>query len=629
MATSTQVERRSRAVTAQPEETVLTGFPYRPHRSLLDFLRGEPQVLGTVQILLGLIIAGLGSIILFNFITFSQRFPLVFLSGYPFWGALTFLLAGYFTGTKEKPQKCLRQCVTSMNVISSLVAIAGITLTMISYKDEHRFCQVPSLEGVCVVGRTLINGILSVILIASIAELSISITIITLRNKCWTKSRKIVFFLPSDTTEDNEKPAPGANAQIRFELQESSPNDRTTNTNAFSFGGYTFFRLRVSGRPQSQEISTDEQFLNVLYQDIRSEVMLQTHVWEVDLHAKKYSRRNSIVKQTKSYHSPRRESVDQESQGQKSPRRESVDQESQGQKSPRRKSIDQQIRDWIFAKRKSIDSYENRQPPRKQSSNLQDQQRAEGQQGQEEQFLKDQSHRGQGETQQPPKRQDKHQQTDKEEAPSLKPEAKAKKAQSKKDSMDQDWKLQIRESQDWISQGWRNKDWKAKEWTFEKQNTLNWQAQNLQEQEALRQRALYQDTHSKRTETRLNLDQELLEGQIQDIQGQNKLQQDLQAKATQTEDTQPGSMKTKVIKPGYMKPNDKKPKDSQPEVRANDPSSPCQDTEEDPYYAYLSSVSLEQYVERDTSVCSALYKEDMDLASTSCYQKDQPSEDSD
>lgn len=40
------------------------------------------------QILLALIIVGLGTMFVLNYIRFSQRFPLVVLTGYPFWGAL-------------------------------------------------------------------------------------------------------------------------------------------------------------------------------------------------------------------------------------------------------------------------------------------------------------------------------------------------------------------------------------------------------------------------------------------------------------------------------------------------------------------------------------------------------------
>ncbi|XP_002927678.1 membrane-spanning 4-domains subfamily A member 14 [Ailuropoda melanoleuca] len=249
MESSSEVKRSTPAIIIQPNDTVLTAFPYEPHPSLLGFLKGEPKVLGAIQILLALIIVGVGTIFAFNYINFSQKFPLVFLTGYPFWGALIYVITGYLTGINDK-EKCLGQGATAMNVISSLVAVAGITLTIISYRYQHKYCQVPSLEGICVIGRILFNGILSVLLVISIVELSIAVTIASFRSKCWTNSDEIVFFLPSDVTQDSELSAPEENATIQFELQEqSSTDDSTTNKQPVFIGGYTFFKLRISKNP--------------------------------------------------------------------------------------------------------------------------------------------------------------------------------------------------------------------------------------------------------------------------------------------------------------------------------------------------------------------------------------------
>ncbi|XP_012499381.1 PREDICTED: membrane-spanning 4-domains subfamily A member 14, partial [Propithecus coquereli] len=155
MESPSQDKRAAPVITIQPKEIIFTALPYRPHATLLEFLRGEPKVLGALQMMLGLIITGLGMIFVFNFLVFSQGFPLVFLTGYPFWGALIFILTGYLTGIDEKSTKILGQGVTSMNVISSLVAVAGITLTIVTYRHQYDYCQRPSLEGICVFGRTL------------------------------------------------------------------------------------------------------------------------------------------------------------------------------------------------------------------------------------------------------------------------------------------------------------------------------------------------------------------------------------------------------------------------------------------------------------------------------------------
>ncbi|XP_010842047.1 PREDICTED: membrane-spanning 4-domains subfamily A member 14 [Bison bison bison] len=281
MESSSEVKRSTHVVSVQPNETVLTALPYGPHSSLLEFLKGEPKVLGASQVLLALIIAGIGAIFALNYFNFAQRFPLVFLTGYPFWGAFIFTVTGYLTGTNSH-DKCVGQGVTGLNVISSVVAVAGIILTIISYRYQHKYCQGPSLEGICVIGRVLYNGILSVLLIISIAELSIAVTIASFRSNCWANSNEIVFFLPSDVTQESELSVPDENAIIQFELQEESTSaDSTTNIKPVFFGGYSFFKLRVTknqftfqhaGRRGSNSFNTSSLFM----EDERQKYVPQT-----------------------------------------------------------------------------------------------------------------------------------------------------------------------------------------------------------------------------------------------------------------------------------------------------------------------------------------------------------------
>ncbi|XP_055278446.1 membrane-spanning 4-domains subfamily A member 14 [Moschus berezovskii] len=213
MESSSEVKRSTHVISVQPNETVLTALPYGPHSSLLEFLKGEPKVLGAAQVLLALVTAGIGAVFAFNYFNFAQRFPLVFLTGYPFWGAFIFAVTGYLTGTNGN-EKCMGQGVTGLNLISSVVAVAGIIFTIISYRYQHKYCPGPSLEGICVIGRVLYN---------------------------------IVFFLPSNVNQESELSVPDENAIIQFELQEeSTSDDSTTNIKPVFFGGYSFFKLRVT-----------------------------------------------------------------------------------------------------------------------------------------------------------------------------------------------------------------------------------------------------------------------------------------------------------------------------------------------------------------------------------------------
>uniref|UniRef100_A0A8C6N534 Membrane-spanning 4-domains, subfamily A, member 14 n=1 Tax=Mus spicilegus TaxID=10103 RepID=A0A8C6N534_MUSSI len=247
MESPSEEKRRNHVITIDPDETVLTAYPYRPHSSLLDFLKGEPKLLGAIQILLSLVIVGFGNILALNFTFSSKEFPLVILTGYPFWGAVIFFLTGLVTMSHDKPRRILKQGVMTMNVLSSLTALAGIALTLLSFTQQHRVCQTPSLEGPCVVGETLLLGILSVLLIITIVEFSISVTIVSLRSRCWASPREAVFFFPSEGAQNTEHPAPEENNTLQFEFQEKSSKDNTASSIKSVFlGGYAFFKLRVS-----------------------------------------------------------------------------------------------------------------------------------------------------------------------------------------------------------------------------------------------------------------------------------------------------------------------------------------------------------------------------------------------
>lgn len=46
MESPSEEKRRAHIINIDSDETVMTAFPYRPHNSLLDLLKGEPKVLG-------------------------------------------------------------------------------------------------------------------------------------------------------------------------------------------------------------------------------------------------------------------------------------------------------------------------------------------------------------------------------------------------------------------------------------------------------------------------------------------------------------------------------------------------------------------------------------------------------
>ncbi|GAB1302210.1 Membrane-spanning 4-domains, subfamily A, member 14 [Apodemus speciosus] len=240
-------KRRNHVITIDPEETVLTAYPYRPHSSLLEFLKGEPKLLGAIQILLSLVILGFGIILALNFIFSTKKIPLVVLTGYPFWGAVIFFLTGFVTMFHDKPRQILKQDVTTMNILSLVAALAGIALILLSFTQQHKFCQAPSLEGPCVVGRTLLLGNFVSLINHHHSRVQ------HLCDYCILKKQMLDQF-KREGPKNTEHPAPEENNTLQFEFQEKpSKDNRTSSIKSVFLGGYAFFRLRVSRNPSAPQ----------------------------------------------------------------------------------------------------------------------------------------------------------------------------------------------------------------------------------------------------------------------------------------------------------------------------------------------------------------------------------------
>ncbi|XP_012580614.1 PREDICTED: membrane-spanning 4-domains subfamily A member 14 [Condylura cristata] len=525
MESSSKVRRSTPTITIQPNETILTAIPFGPQSSLLEFLKGEPKVLGVIQILLGLVMVAIGIIFLFNFFSFSHKFPLVFITGYPFWGALIFILAGHLLGN-SKMDKCVRHCTIPMSIISSLTAVAGIVLTIISYKYQHMYCQQPSLDGICVMGRSLFNGILSVLLIISIVELSISVTIAAFKSKCWTRSNEIVFFLPSDFAQDSELSIADENAVLQFELEEESSSDSIANIQPVFFGGYTFYKLRLSRNPLAFQQSGKKSNNNYYVPSIT----LVNEQQKSNLSSSKPYETVTGVKSTPSGSNRKSKEVNDEdlkldigqppktqaqlSQDQSLPHQDGAHVEYQDIQSEvmlltqgwkhEAELHSKKYSKWNALHDKDKDKYVQVELDKKQPSDEQ----APYYVVQSDQSLKEQPPRGEGEEEpeiyevQPPKQEQQQTQEDRYEnwpAPEEPAEKQEPPKQPDPEGQAPDNKVQdLQQYQNWMAESWKNTDWRAQELQLKMQQSLNvgteaWQAEALLEKELLQQKALFEE----------------------------------------------------------------------------------------------------------------------------------------
>ncbi|XP_007497621.2 membrane-spanning 4-domains subfamily A member 4A-like [Monodelphis domestica] len=140
-----------------------TGTPvpfYKSKAYLQNFLKGEPKVLGTVQIMIALMNFALGMIII---LVQPRRYlhERFFLStGYIFWGTAFFLVSGSLSiAAENKTTNTLVQSSLAMNTVSAVAAGLGIIFLSINLAMTDSFyfsCYREISHETCVCALTLL-----------------------------------------------------------------------------------------------------------------------------------------------------------------------------------------------------------------------------------------------------------------------------------------------------------------------------------------------------------------------------------------------------------------------------------------------------------------------------------------
>ncbi|XP_052568761.1 membrane-spanning 4-domains subfamily A member 6B-like isoform X1 [Peromyscus californicus insignis] len=164
--------------------------------SLKKHLRAEVKVIAAIQIMCGVMVLSLG-IILASVPTvphFTPVFSVLLKSGYPFVGALFFIISGILSViTKTKSTKSLVDGSLTMNILSVLFAFIGIIILSVSLAGLHpaseqceqnkppkptqQFYYHRSFEvsNDCSTPKAVLTGALLLMLICSVLELGMAV----------------------------------------------------------------------------------------------------------------------------------------------------------------------------------------------------------------------------------------------------------------------------------------------------------------------------------------------------------------------------------------------------------------------------------------------------------------------
>ncbi|KAK7796966.1 hypothetical protein U0070_023580, partial [Myodes glareolus] len=122
------------------QTTTLTASVYNSKSRVQKLLIRKLKILGTTQILCGIMNFSFGVVFLFTLVNPYPRFPFIFISGYPFWGSALFINSGAFLiALKRKTTDYMIKMSQVMNLLSALGAAAGIILLIFGFLLDGEF----------------------------------------------------------------------------------------------------------------------------------------------------------------------------------------------------------------------------------------------------------------------------------------------------------------------------------------------------------------------------------------------------------------------------------------------------------------------------------------------------------
>ncbi|XP_047547633.1 membrane-spanning 4-domains subfamily A member 12-like [Lutra lutra] len=156
--------------------------------------REEAKVLGAIQIMIGLMHIGFGTILGFMYTTYGSVFgfaSLAVISGYPFWGGISFITTGTLSIlASKKLSPSLIKSSLGMNIVSTIFAFIGVILLLVDVSINGQ----PNQDYWAVLSG---KGITAMLIIFSLLEFYTNSTTAYFSKRAITKINRPVLVIPN------------------------------------------------------------------------------------------------------------------------------------------------------------------------------------------------------------------------------------------------------------------------------------------------------------------------------------------------------------------------------------------------------------------------------------------------
>ncbi|XP_027624771.1 membrane-spanning 4-domains subfamily A member 12-like [Tupaia chinensis] len=173
-------------------------------------LKEDAKILGVVQIIIGCIHFGFGIILclIFDLSGYVQGFAsLAVLGGYPFWGAIFFIVSGSLSvSASSNSSTCLIKGSLGMNIVSAIFTLPGVILLLLDMILNNQF----TINYWALVSG---SGISAMLLIFSLLEFCIACATAHFASKILANTSRPVVVIPAmyannSFTPDSSSPPP-------------------------------------------------------------------------------------------------------------------------------------------------------------------------------------------------------------------------------------------------------------------------------------------------------------------------------------------------------------------------------------------------------------------------------------